>query len=144
MKQPANNHLQLELHVPDFSPVKDYYGKLGFEIVWEREPEGEKGYLVMKLEDNIVCFWPGTDSVYGQSYFKNFPKNTPRGYGVELVLMIYDIESFYNKVKDFANISSALIKRPWGSTDFRCSDPFGYYLRFTSLHNILDNENAVE
>ena len=29
----------IELHVPDFKPVKDFYSQLGFEIVWEREPE---------------------------------------------------------------------------------------------------------
>jgi hypothetical protein len=51
--QPYNNTL-VELHVPDFQQVKDYYIPLGFEIVWERPPEGFKGYLVMKMENNIL------------------------------------------------------------------------------------------
>jgi len=143
-KTPASNHLQLELHVPDFGPVKDYYSKLGFEIVWENPPKADEGYLVMKMDSTIICFWPGREDVYKQSYFKRFPKDTPRGYGVELVIMVDDIESYYKKVKDFANVVDPLILRPWGSKDFRTADPFGYYLRFTSKHNILDDSNAIE
>ena len=142
-KEPASNHLQLELHVPDFGPVKDYYGKLGFEIVWERPAEEDKGYLVMMMAQTIICFWPGTESVYQQPYFKDFLKETPRGYGVELVIMVDDIDKYYEDVKDSANIVEPLVVQPWGSKDFRCADPFGYYLRFTSKHNILDNSNAI-
>lgn len=141
---PANNWLQLELHVPDFEPIKDYYGKLGFEVVWERQPEEDKGYLVIKMENTLICFWSGTDAIYNQTYFKRFPKDTPRGYGVELVIMVDDIDSFHEKVKDFANVVEPLVMRPWGIKDFRAADPFGYYLRFTGKHNILDNANAVE
>lgn len=142
-EKPANNRLQLELHVPDFGPAKDYYGKLGFRVVWERKPEREKGYLVMEMAGNTICFWPGTDSVYEQSYFKKFSKDTPRGYGVELVIMIDDIEAYYKKVKDSANVVEPLKLQPWGSKDFRCTDPFGYYLRFSEHHNILDPNNAI-
>lgn len=58
--QPAQNNTLLELHIPDFEKAKDYYGKLGFEVVWERKPEGFKGYLVFKMLDNVLCFWGGT------------------------------------------------------------------------------------
>ncbi len=143
-RTPATNYLQLELHVPDFEPVKEYYGKLGFKIVWEREPEADKGYLVLKMDNTILCFWSGTDSVYDQTYFKRFPKDTARGYGVEIVIMVDDIDSYYQQVKDVANVVEPLVLRPWGSKDFRTADPFGYYLRITTKHNILDNSNAVE
>ena len=141
--EPASNHLQLELHVPDFGPVKDYYSKLGFEIVWERPPEADKGYLVMKMGGTIICFWPGTQSIYEQPFFKKFSKDTPRGYGVELVIMVDDIDTFYEKVKEGANVVEPLTLQPWGFKDFRTEDPFGYYIRFTSKHNILDNSNAI-
>jgi hypothetical protein len=142
-KTPATNWLQLELHVPDFQQVKDYYSRLGFEVVWERKPEAEKGYLVMRMDNNIICFWPGTQSVYDQPHFKKFPKDTPRGYGVEAVIMVNDIDVYYEKVKDFANVVEPLVLQPWGSKDFRVTDPFGYYLRFTSKHSILDMGNAI-
>jgi hypothetical protein len=141
---PASNLLQLELHVTNFGAVKDYYGKLGFEVVWERAPEGFKGYMVLRRDGNILCFWGGSDVIYQQTYFKKFKKDTPSGKGVELVLMVDEIESFYEEVKNVANIVEPLVRQPWGLKDFRCVDPFGYYLRFTSKHNILDPSYAVE
>lgn len=142
--KPAQNNILLELHVPDFEGVKDFYGKLGFKQVWERKPEADKGYLILKRGDNILCFWPGNETVKEQTYFKQFPKDTKRGYGVEIVVMVEDIESFYNEVRGSANVVEELIERPWGLKDFRVEDPFGYYLRFTEPHNILSDENAVQ
>lgn len=142
--KPAQNNILLELHVPDFGKVKEYYRKLGFETVWERKPEGVKGYLVLKMEDNILCFWCGNQSVYDQPYFKRFSRETKHGYGVEIIIMVNDIESYYSKVKDFANVVEKLLLQPWGLKDFRVEDPFGYYLRITSPHNILNTSNAVE
>lgn len=139
----AQNTLLLELHVPDFGTVKDYYGRLGFEVVRETKPEGKDGYLVLKLEDNILCFWAGNDEVYEQSYFKRFPRSTARGYGVEIVLLVADVETYYQNVEAFANVVDPLSLRPWGLKDFRIVDPFGYYLRITSIHNVLDNPDPL-
>ena len=141
--KPANNSIQIELHVPDFEKVKDFYGKLGFEVVWEREPEGLKGYLVMKMADNILCFWGGNDEVYNHPYLKKYPRDTKRGYAVEIVIMIKNIEDYYAKVKDLANVVEDLQMWPWGLKDFRVEDPFGFYIRFTESYNILNDDNAV-
>lgn len=92
----------LELHVPDFQNVKEYYGNLGFTVVWERTPDQFKGYVVMKMENNILCFWAGNDFVYQHPYFKKFSNKTVRGYGVEIVIIVANIESYYKKVKDTA------------------------------------------
>ncbi|MDA1079193.1 MAG: VOC family protein [bacterium] len=140
---PAKNTLLLELHVPSFEITKEFYENLGFKVVWARNPEGFKGYLVMSLEDNILCFWAGNENVYEQDYFKKWDKNTKRGYGVEIVLMVEDIAKFYNEVKSRIEIFEKLQKRPWGLEDFRIEDPFGYYLRFTSRHNMFDDKYAV-
>lgn len=141
--KPANNSIQIELHVPDFEKVKNFYRKLGFEVVWERKPEDMKGYLIMQLDNNILCFWSGNKTIYNQPYFKKFPRDTKRGYGVEIVVMINDVENYYEKVKFFANIVEKLVLQPWGLKDFRIEDPFGFYLRFTEPHNILNDNNAV-
>ena len=140
----STNKLQLELHVADFEPIKHYYTLLGFNIAWERPAEGFKGYLVLELEGNTICFWAGNEHVFDQPYFKQFPKNTPRGYGVELVIMLSDIQAYYEKHEAHARVVEPLIQQPWGLWDFRAVDPEGYYLRFTSEHNILDPSNAVK
>ena len=130
----------LELHVPDFDKVKSFYGKLGFEIVWERRPEEFKGYLVMKLENNILCFWRGNNQIYRHSYFKQFPENTQPGYRVEIIIEVADLENYYSKVKDSVNVVEKLTDQPWGLKDFRVKDPFGFYLRITTPHDIKDNK----
>lgn len=142
--KPANNNLQLELHIPNFEQAKKYYGVLGFKVVWERAPEEAKGYLVLERDGVTICFWGGNEAIFEQPYFKRFSKDTQRGYGVELVIMVDDIEDYYNDVKDQITVVEPLIEQPWGLQDFRVIDPFGYYLRLTSKHNILDESNAVE
>lgn len=139
----AINKSVLELHVPDFVTIKEFYSGLGFKIVWEREPEDYKGYLVLELDGNTLCFWAGNEKVYEQEYFRRFSKVTPRGYGVEIVIMVDDVDAFYRKHIDKLNVVEELQKRPWGLIDFRAVDPAGYYLRFTSEHDIHDPSNAI-
>jgi len=144
MKEIVKSSTLLELHVPDFNLVKEFYRKLGFEVVWERSPEKFKGYLVLKMNENILCFWAGNDSVYEHPYFMRYGNNTKRGYGVEVVIMVENVEQCYEEVKDRVKVVEELMMRPWGLKDFRVEDPFGYYLRITERHNILDPSNAVK
>jgi len=134
--------MYLELHVPDFDIAKNFYQKLGFQVVWEKRPEGElrKWYMVMKLCEAIFGFYPGNEEVWNQTYFKNFPKDTKRGYGVEIVIEIENIDELYDQAKQFANIVGELQLKHWGLKDFRIEDPFGYYIRFTEPIDILNIE----
>ena len=142
MPKPTLTDISIELHVPVFSAVKDFYGKLGFKVVWERQPKGNSGYLVMKRNKSILCFYCGSKQVYKHSFFKKFPKTTPRGYGVEVAIYISDekIEDFYKHVLKTIGkkyIAEQLKVKPWGSKDFRMIDPFGYYLCMREPQNIL-------
>ena len=47
--KPVRNSVLLELYVPDFELFKDFFGKLGFEVVWEIKPAGKNGNLVLSL-----------------------------------------------------------------------------------------------
>jgi lactoylglutathione lyase len=132
----------IELHVPDFKAVKEFYSKLGFRKVWEYPPKEQSGYLVMKREKSIIAFFCGNSQVYNHPYFRKFPKKTPRGFGVEIAVYISDqpIEKYYESViKKIGKkyIVEELKTKPWGLKDFRITDPFGYYLRFGEPENIL-------
>ena len=59
----------VELHVPDFEKVKEFYGKLGFGVVWEREKVENKGYLVMRRGASVLNFFCGTEEVFNHDYF---------------------------------------------------------------------------
>lgn len=144
MSKDTVNKIQLELHVPDFSITQDFYTKLGFKVVWQRKKSDAGDYMVMERNGTILNFWPGNEHVWEQSYFKNFPRDTKRGYGVEIVYTVEDVHDYYSQVKEFANIVEELKKQPWGRWDFRFEDPFGYYLRVTEPHDITDPNEAVD
>lgn len=121
----------VELHVPDFAPVRAFYGRLGFAARREEPDTGSGGYLVLARGENVLSFWPGSERVEGHAYFGRFPPDSPRGYGVEVVLVVDDLDAVYETACAMGAVVSELRDRPWGARDFRAADPFGYYLRFT-------------
>lgn len=136
------NNLIIELHVPDFNKVKKFYSSLGFKITLEHTPCKELGYLVLKrksnLGDTLLNFYGGDDRVYNQSFFKQFPKETVRGYAAEITISVSDINHEYEKIKKL--IPNAIVRELKECTDvdmhwkdFRMVDPFGFYIRITEL-----------
>jgi len=126
----------IELHVPDFAPAKEFYGKIGYEIVWQKEEKIDEGYLVMRNGKSILNFYCGTNQVYKHDFFGKFPKDTPRGYAVEIIIQIAGIESFYKKFKMLfpENIVKELNNK-YSHKDFRAVDPYGFYVRFVEKNN---------
>lgn len=143
MIKPVNNNLIIELHVPSLNIVKSFYSNLGFQVTLDDLPnEKELGYLTMTREDSfgntILNFYGGDERVYNQSYFKQFPKDTKRGYAVEVTITVGDIDMLYKTVESKLknNIVRELTEledhgHKW--KDFRIVDPFGFYIRFTEL-----------
>jgi len=121
--------IPVELHVPDFAPVREFYGRLGFSIV--RDEPGPDGYLVLRHEQNAIAFWPGSEAVRSHHFFSLHPAGTPRGYGVEIVVTTSELDALYERAKDLDAVVEPLRRRSWGTRDFRIADPFGYYLRIT-------------
>jgi len=142
-KVPIRNNVMIELHVPDFDVVKSFYSQLGFEVILEhRVTETEPGYLVLKrhddLGDSIINFYGGNEKVYNQSYFKQFPPTTKRGYAAEVTIPVAQVDEFYHEVesKIRSNIKQEVRDKKDNEMvwrDFRVEDPFGFYLRFTEL-----------
>lgn len=133
------NDLFIELHVPDLEKVKDFYKNLGFQIASEDALGKELGYVVMRLNNSQLHFYGGDERIYDHDFFKQFPKDTPRGYGVEITISIDDIDTYYQTIRQAMqnNIVEPLQLRPWGIKDFRIIDCFGYYIRFTQPMNWL-------
>ena len=137
------NNLVIELHVPDLEMVKEFYSELGFvETMYDEPNEKEQGYLTMTRKDDagstMLNFYGGDERVYTQSFFKQFPKETPRGYEIEITIPVNAIEELYERIS--ANLKDNVIREmaelkdhdfTW--KDFRMVDPFGFYIRFTEL-----------
>lgn len=143
MLRPISNNLIIELHIPDLEKARDFYSKLGFVVgLDDKLTENELGYLTMirsdELGNTMINFYGGDDRVYNQSFFKQFPRGTVRGYEIELTIPTKNIAEFYDRtvlslreniVRELKEIKDH--NHSW--KDFRMVDPFGFYLRFTEL-----------
>ena len=129
----------IELHVPDFKKTIGFYSRLGFKQLWRTED-----YLVMKRKKSVLNFYGGSERIYSHSYFGRFKKSTKRGYGVEIIIPVENIESFYRKTRRFAKIVRPLMLKKWGRRDFRIVDPFGFYLRFTERYDWIGKLSPVQ
>ena len=133
------NGVSIELHVPDFQKAIDFYKILGFKVVWVNE-----NYLVMKSGSNSLFFYGGSKDVYSHSYFGGFPKDTKRGYAVEIILYEKDIKEFYHRVKDKMKVVQELKLKPWGEYDFRIEDPFGFYIRIGEPQDLINDTKCIK
>ncbi len=142
MSKPLSSDILLELHVPDFAPAKDFYGSLGYEVVWEKPSIEGISYMVMRNGNSILNFYGGTKQVYEHDHFKQFPKDTPRGYGVEIIIPTDDIEALFVLFQRLhpKNLVTP-ISHAHSHRDFRAVDPFGYYLRFVERYNWVDGRD---
>lgn len=137
------NNLVIELHVPDFKLVRDFYGIFGFHEIMNDPTSGggsDLGYMVLKREDAIgntsINFYGDKEKVSEHAHFRDFPKDTPRGYGVEITIPVSDVKKLWEEVKTKLGdkqIAQSLTLKRWNKWDFRVVDPFGFYIRFTEL-----------
>jgi len=138
MKPAVESDVFVELHVPNFQKAIDFYKILGFEVVWLSDD-----YLVMRKGKSILNFHGGDKKVYEHPYFGNFPKNTKRGYAVEIFFLIDNIKKFYKEIKDKVKVVEELKLKPWGHWDFRIEDCFGFYLRFGDNYNWVNEKASI-
>ena len=98
-----------------------------FEIV-----RNEDGYAAMKSMLGELVFLASQVLPDGHP---NKGKPTGRGYGIEVAIVVPDLDKSFAKAIQFKSkgwkISAGIGHRPWGARDFRVVSPDGYYLRFT-------------
>ncbi len=135
--------VMLELHVPSFEEAKRFYGDLGFKVVWERKPKNREGFLVMRRDASVLNFYCGNEHVYEHIYFRRFPKNTKRGYAMEIIIPVDDIKKLYKQVvKKHKDKTTRPLKKRFTRPDFRMVDPFGFYLRFVERYDWVSGRDS--
>ncbi|MFA4975784.1 MAG: hypothetical protein WC839_03505 [Candidatus Paceibacterota bacterium] len=137
------NNLVLELHIPNFQQARDFYKMFGFsEYRYDPESGGNSdlGYLVLcrndKIGETYLNFYGDKEKVSQHSHFRDFPSDTPRGYAVEITILVSDVKGLWEEVKSKLTekqIAQPLTLKRWNKWDFRVVDPFGFYVRFTEL-----------
>ncbi|MFK0165655.1 VOC family protein [Rhizobium sp. NPDC090279] len=120
--------LRLELFVTDFQRSIEFYRRvLNFQVVGE---VGREYTMLMNGEATISI---NTQNALEPDHPLRAGNGERLGLGLEVVLSIPDIESFYQSTKAHGHPVSELVLQPWGLRDFRITDPDGYYIRVTSM-----------
>jgi lactoylglutathione lyase len=119
---------RLELFVTDLSASADFYRRVLKFRIGERAADGytpmTNGQVQLSL--NLHSALPDDHPV------KAGTQERP-GRGIEIVLEVDDIDALYEHVvAQKWPLSSELKRQPWGKTDFRLTDPDGYYVRITT------------
>ncbi len=120
--------LRLELFVADVAKAVAFYRDvLGFEVL-----SGWGEYVPVRLGSVTLGLGP-IDGLSAEHYFRPEIERQRRGLGAEIVIEVPDVLALHERVAASGYpISTELKDRPWGLTDFRLSDPDGYFLRISS------------
>ena len=118
-----------ELFVPDVSAaIKFYSESLGF-VLQRREPAGGElsTFAIVRLGGAMVMFM-------NEAFYAG-PRSdlTYRGAGLDIRIMVDDVDSMYGRVKAAGLlILHEIGDREYGLRDFITRDPNGFRLRFAS------------
>ncbi len=110
---------RFKLYPKDFYKVKDFYeNTLGYQIVDSWDSENDKGVMFNTGDAILELLTP------------------KKGYkpmqGAGLSLMVRDVWSLWERLKDHSNIIKPLSQKPstWGDVEFRIADPEGLQITF--------------
>jgi len=113
--------LRVEIFPADRDRTVRFYTGLGFEVAGVSD--GPPAYASLRLGDVRIGVCE-SDAIE--------PARRAIPAGTEIVIEVDDIHAIRDHaMKAGISLDEDLKQRPWGLTDFRVSDPDGYYLRFT-------------
>ena len=120
--------LRLELFTSDLPASLDFYGRV---LRFEKEVERPGGYTPLAKGSARITLNLRSDLDEGHPI--QLAAHERAGRGVEIVLEVDDVEALYQHVvSENWPLAAELRRQPWALTDFRVSDPDGYYWRVTS------------
>jgi len=126
---PAGNEANIpvapEFFVHDLErSLRFYRDELGFRIVRQ-----ERDFAIVALADAYVLLAFPED----EPRLKRWLTSGPRGVGVNVRLMVDDVDAMYERASAAGcPIVRAIGDRDYGLRDFMIADPDGYVLRFAS------------
>ena len=125
------NSLIPELTVTNIEKSKEFYQKIGFEIMYERK---ENKFCFLQLEDNQIMIEEQNDNWnVGEMEY-------PFGRGINISMSISDVEKLYEELKNksikmFLDLEIHEYKvndEIYKDKEFLIQDPDGYLLRFNN------------
>lgn len=115
---------KIVLYVNDLKGSKDFYTKLGFELVTEHDKA-----MTMKVKGFELDFVKaGTET---KTEFTKEADLEPRGAGIYILVEVEDIDKYFSDLKEKGiQISSEPRNWDWGRREFALRDIDGYKLVF--------------
>jgi hypothetical protein len=139
---PADNSALFarELRKPGFlflelntAKTEDYIAFFGAVMDFKLKSR-QQGYAEMETDIGQIMFMSPAGLPKGHPFYDE-PTGSGRGYGVEIGLVVADLDKSFKEALGFKDkgfkISAGIGMRPWGVRDFRVLSPDGYYFRFT-------------
>lgn len=121
------SNIRLELFVKDLQRSVDFY-----KNVIQLDLFSQNENSAMFKAENLNLLLTQEDVISSNHYFSEI-KTSRKGMGVEIILVVPDVQSYYQRICEMQiELESELKQQEWGMTDFRLTDPDGYYLRITS------------
>ena len=119
--------LSVELFVPDVTEATRYYANtLGFTVL-RMTPGQEPIFAIASLGEAVVMF------MHDRFYAGTRADLDYRGAGVDVRLMVPDVDAVYERVREAGvEAMNPIGDREYGLRDFIMRDPFGFRLRFAS------------
>lgn len=118
-----------ELFVPDVDAAINFYGEsLGFTLQRREPAKGERSsFAIVRLGGAMVMF------MHEALYAGPRSELTYRGAGLDIRIMVDDVDSMYARVRSAGlSILHDIGDREYGLRDFITRDPNGFRLRFAS------------
>ena len=118
-----NIHSKIELFCTDFAVSIEFYKKLGFQLLLQKEDD----YSIMKRHQFIIAISPvkKSRSLRIHRRFKLPP------HGIEIVFYTDRLNELRYELIQQGISTTEIIRQPWGLNDFRLTDPDGYYIRIS-------------
>ena len=114
--------LRIEIFPSDVARSVTFYEALGFETVGRKA--GPPAYASVRLGEVRIGM---VEAPVVDPALRAVPM------GTEVVIEVDDVRALRDQLAERGvELAEDLVDREWGLTDFRMTDPDGYYLRFTS------------
>lgn len=114
--------LRVEIFPGDVDVTTEFYVRLGFQVMGRKEGPPRYASIRMGAVRIGVCEAEPVD-----------PARRAHPVMTEMVIEVDDVHAVRDRIVDRGIVlTEDLQEREWGLTDFRVTDPDGYYLRFTS------------
>lgn len=119
--------LRLELYVRDLEKSIAFY-----QDVVQLKLQAMDKTGAMFTAPNLKLLLTQQNIILKDHYFGDLT-SAQKGLGVEIIIVVNDIQESYKRISSMpVKLEANLTKQYWGMTDFRLTDPDGYYLRMTS------------